>query len=79
MPVGQLVSLVSLVIDNPRSSLPDDVFDPGERQKQALKRPIQKVNLLKHIFLDFDEDFPSYKGTEKTEKGSPDLPNKRRK
>ncbi|KAF9782247.1 Poly(A) polymerase central domain-containing protein [Thelephora terrestris] len=49
-----------VVLNIRRSSLPDDVFDPGEKQKPILKRPIQK-------------------GTGKTDKESPDLPNKRRK
>lgn len=31
-----------------RSSLPDDVFDPGEKQKPILKRPIQKVSQLRY-------------------------------
>lgn len=49
-----------VVLNVRRSSLPDNVFDPGEKQKLPLKRPIQK-------------------GTEKTDKESPDMPNKRRK
>jgi hypothetical protein len=74
--VGQLMSLAVDAI--PRSSLPDDVFDPGEKQKPALKRPIQKVShlLFSKLLL---KNFPWYKGTEKADKESPDLPNKRRK
>ena len=62
-----------------RSTLPDYVFEPGERQKPALKRPNPKVSRLVETFLCFVECFRLSKGAGKTDKGSPDLPNKRRK
>lgn len=63
----------------PRSILPDYVFDPGEKQKPALKRPNPKVSYPTEAFLCFAQDFRLPKGVGKTDKESTDLPNKRRK
>ena len=72
--------LKSLDIDAiSRSTLPDYVFDPGERQKSALKRPNPKVSCIIGPFLCPAEDSRPFKGAGKTDKESSDLPNKRRK
>lgn len=75
--IGELIPLAVHTFS--RSSLPDDVFEPGEKQKPVLKRPIQKVSRFKHTFFILLKNLPWYKGTGKADKESPDLPNKRRK
>ena len=45
-----------------RSSLPDDVFDPGEKQKPILKRPIHKVIRLRYTFPGSAKGFPMVQG-----------------
>ena len=62
-----------------RSTLPDYVFEPGERQKPALKQRPPKVSRPIEALLCFAEDSRLSKGAGKTEEGSPDLFDKRRR
>lgn len=63
--VGQMTLPVIDAIS--RSCLPDDLFEPGEKQKSApaLKRPIQKVSHLNYTFLRPAEDSPMVQGNGK--------------